>query len=96
MQGGQATSITAVLVAGAVSTILLWILGYYAPGLMATAPPTIEQAIGILITAAICYYLPAWGAPAAHEPNAKAAQPRPLPLLEDEGDERPLGPRGPL
>jgi hypothetical protein len=63
MKPGQDTSITAVLVAGAMSTLLMWLLGYFAPGLMATAPPTVEQAFGILITALICVFLPAWGVP---------------------------------
>lgn len=75
MQGGQATSITAVLVAGAFSTIVLWLLTYFAPALMATAPASIEQAFGIILTAAICYFLPAWGAP-AHPPPVDESEQR--------------------
>jgi hypothetical protein len=72
MQVGQETSVTAVLVAGAGATILLWLLAYFAPGLMATAPASIENALGVIITAAICYVLPAWGARA---PTAKPPTP---------------------
>lgn len=61
--GGQQTTVTVVLLAGAVSQILLWLLGYFAPDLMATAPPTVESAFGIILTAAICYFAPAWGHP---------------------------------
>lgn len=89
MQGGQETSITAVLVAGACATIVLWLLAYYAPGLMATAPPTIENAIGVLITASICYFLPAWGArrlPAPKSTREIAA------AGEDDDSEQRVGP----
>lgn len=75
MQGGQATSVTAVLVAGALATIVLWLLAYFAPGLMATAPEALEHSLGVIITAAICYYLPAWGAPSSPPPPPKPTPP---------------------
>lgn len=59
--GGNQTSVTVVLLAGAVATVFLWLLNYFAPGLMATAPDALEPAIGTIITAGLCYFMPAWG-----------------------------------
>jgi hypothetical protein len=60
--GGNQSSVTAVLFSGAAATVLMWLLGFFAPELMATAPTGLETAIGTLITGGLCYLLPAFGA----------------------------------
>ena len=47
--------IVAVGAAGAASTIILWLAGYYAPELMATAPVGLEAAFTALIATVAGY-----------------------------------------
>jgi hypothetical protein len=44
---------TPVALAGAVVTVLFWLLGYYSPGLMGTAPQGLEAAATALIMVVI-------------------------------------------
>jgi hypothetical protein len=59
--GGNQTTVTVVLLAGALVALLSWPLGYFAPDFMAAAPAGVEKAAEIVLTAAICYFAPAWG-----------------------------------
>lgn len=47
--------IVAVGAAGAASTVLMWVAGYYLPDLMATAPVGLESAITALLATAAGY-----------------------------------------
>jgi len=47
--------VIAVGAAGAASTVLMWIAGYYLPDLMATAPVGLESAVTALIATAAGY-----------------------------------------
>lgn len=47
--------IMAVGAAGAASTVLMWLAGYYLPDLMATAPVGVEAALTALIATAAGY-----------------------------------------
>lgn len=44
---------TPVALAGAVVTVLFWLLGYYSPGLMGTAPQGLEAAATALVMVVI-------------------------------------------
>ncbi len=46
----QRTNVQVVGVAAGVTTIVIWLLGYFAPALMATAPTGLEAAITGIIT----------------------------------------------
>ncbi len=56
--GGNQSSVTAVGVAGAMATVIMWLLGFFAPGLMDTAPVGLEAAFTAILMAALCYWLP--------------------------------------
>lgn len=60
MDTGQETSVTMVAVAGACATIIMWLLGFYAAALMATAPRGLEAAITTILVGLVCYVAPAW------------------------------------
>lgn len=60
METGQETTVTMVGFAGAVTAVLLWLLSFFAPALMMTAPPGLEAAFTTILACAVCYLAPAW------------------------------------
>lgn len=56
--GGNTTSVTVVGFAGAASTLLFWVVGFYAPVFMAAAPPGVEAATTTVLVGLLCYFLP--------------------------------------
>lgn len=74
MGGGNETTVTVVVLASAVVQIFSWLLTFYAPALMATATPLVAHAFEIVLTAILCFVLPAWGRPA---PQAEPKPPTP-------------------
>lgn len=61
MGGGNQTTVTVVLFAGALVTLLSWPLGYFFPEFVAAAPPGAVDAAEVVLTAVVCYFAPAWG-----------------------------------
>jgi hypothetical protein len=61
MGGGNQTSVVTVGIGGAIAFVVMWFGGYFVPGLFMEAPPGAETAIGTIITAALCYFMPAIG-----------------------------------
>ena len=55
---GNNTTVATVGGGALAATIVIWLLGYFAPDLMATAPAGLEAAFGGLITIALTYFLP--------------------------------------
>lgn len=53
---GQETNVTTVGLGGAGATILIWLLGYYEPDLIATLPTGGEAAIAVLLTCLFAYF----------------------------------------
>jgi hypothetical protein len=58
MDTGNQTTVTVVALAGGLTAIGLWILGYVAPAFMATAPAGVEAAITTVVVAILGYVLP--------------------------------------
>lgn len=51
--GGNDTTVTTMTLAGSAAVIALWVMGYYQPDLMASAPAGLEGAIIVLFSAVI-------------------------------------------
>ena len=52
------TNVQTTALAGAGAAILMWLLGFFAPDLMATAPTGLEAATTTIIAVAVGYALP--------------------------------------
>jgi hypothetical protein len=71
MGGGNETTVTVVVLSSAIVQILSWLAFFYLPALMATSTPVVTHAFEIVLTAGMCYWLPAWGRP------SPTAEPKP-------------------
>lgn len=60
MDAGQETTVTMVIFAGAVASVAMWLMGFYAPALMATATPAVTAAITTVFVGVISFVAPAW------------------------------------
>ena len=54
-------SIKTVGLGASVATVILWLIGFYQPELMGSAPVGLEAAIGGIITVLLTYILPSGG-----------------------------------
>jgi hypothetical protein len=56
--GGNGTTVTVVGFAGGATTILFWILGFFAPEFAMAAPSGAEAAATTVLVGLLCYFLP--------------------------------------
>ena len=70
--GGNQTTVIQVGAAGALTTVLFWVLGYFAPAFMATAPTGVEAAVTALVIALWGFFGP--GADDVPAPPSNAAK----------------------
>ena len=52
------TNVKTVGVAGGVTTLAFWVLGYFAPDFMQSAPTGAEAALTTVLAAIFCYFVP--------------------------------------
>lgn len=62
MESGQETTVSIVVLAGAVATLVVWLMKFYMPALMTAGGDAVSSAIQVIIMALLCYVLPAWKA----------------------------------
>ncbi len=60
MDTGQETTVSIVVLAGAVAAIIVWLMKFYMPALMASGGDAVPSALQVIIMAILCYVLPAW------------------------------------
>lgn len=58
MDMGQQTTVTVVAFAGALAALGMWVLGFFAPEFMMSAPAGVEAAVTTVIVGALGYVLP--------------------------------------
>lgn len=61
MDVGNQTSVTVVGVAGGLTTLGFWVLGYFAPAFIMSAPAGAEAAATTVLVGVLCYVLPYTG-----------------------------------
>jgi hypothetical protein len=58
MNPNMQTSVTAVGFAGGCTTVLFWVVGFFAPEFSMAAPTGAEAAVTTILVGVICYFLP--------------------------------------
>ena len=58
VMGGNQTTVTVVALGGAAAAIVMWLMDFFLPGLMMSAPAGLEAAITTILVALLGYFLP--------------------------------------